>query len=185
MQEPDPEQQPDDAFARPVSRRGGMGRRSHSAGSMIATVDHPSVKEATKHYPKLAGRRGLATEHFLPMAARRSEGIGTKDVSTAFQRYHYSRKQMEELGQEAHDLSKSALETLDLDKLMKESVKILEHKAKAQLRVEGLSRERRMRVMEEMPALFEPPSKHAQVGESEPPAFMEADEFGFDPYELE
>lgn len=181
-QEPDPEQQPsvDDAFARPVSRRGG-GRRSHSAGSMIATVDHPSVKEAMKHYPRLAGRTGHGTEHFLPMAARRNEGVGTRDASAAFQRFHYTQKQMEQLGEEAHDLCKTALETLDLDQLMKDSVKILEHKAKAQLRVEGLSRERRIRVMEEMPALFEPPSKQSQVRHSRPatlsPTFSdEADE---------
>merc|ERR1719265_333998 len=126
MQEPDPEQQPtfDEGLVRPSSRRGGgMGRRSHSAGSMIASVsmgDHPSVKEAITHYPKLAGRKGRATESFLPMASRRNESLGTKDASGAFQRYHYSRRQIEELGEQTHDLSKTALEPLDCDKLLKE-----------------------------------------------------------------
>lgn len=165
MQEPDPEQQPidDDGLVRPVSRRGGgMGRRAQSAGSMVPSVDHPSVKEATKHYPKLAGRRGRATGHFLPMAARRAEAVGTKDVSDLFQRFHYTKKQMEELGEAAYDLSMTAMESFDLDALTKESVKILEHKARAQLRTEGLSRDRRRQVLEELPQLFDPPSKKFQ-----------------------
>lgn len=188
-QEPDPEQQPsfDESMQRPASRRGGgMGRRSHSAGSMlasVASVDHPSVKEAITHYPKLAGRKGRASQHFLPMASRRQEAIGTKDVSHHYQRYHYTRKQMEELGEVTHDLSKTALEPLDCEKLLKESVKILEQKARAQLRVEGLSRERRTRVLEEMDDLFHPPSQKFQgnapeASQPENATFYEEDEYG-------
>jgi hypothetical protein len=184
MQEPDPEQQPasDEGFVRPFTRSGntGMARRSRSAGSMVAsTVDHPSVKEATKHYPKLAGRKGRATDHFLPMAARRVEALGTNHISGAFQRYHYSRKQMEELGEATYDLSKTALESFDLDKLMKDSVKILEHKARSQLRVEGLSRDRRRQVLEELPALFDPPTKKMHNTEDQS-AFDDVDAFFMD-----
>lgn len=188
MQEPDPEQQPasDEGFIRPFTRSGstGMARRSHSAGSMVAsTVDHPSVKEATKHYPKLAGRKGRATHHFLPMAARRVESLGTKDLSENFQRYHYSRKQMEDLGAATHDLSKIALESFDLDKLMQDSVQILEHKARSQLKVEGLSRDRRRQVLEELPALFDPPSTKMRKPEDQS-AFFDVDGFADEPFDF-
>lgn len=184
MQEPEPDPASDEGLVRPVSRRaGGIGRRTHSAGSISASVDHPSVKEATKHYPKLAGRKGRATEHFLPMATRRVEALGTKDVSGSFQRFHYTMKQMEELGTAAYDLSMTAMDSFDLDALTKESVKILEHKARSQLRTEGLSRDRRRQVLEELPSLFDPPSKRVQMTEPSD-AFIDADEFGYDNDEL-
>lgn len=156
--EPDPEPL-QRGLARPASDPGlGLAgvRRAQSAGS-IGVDYHPAVEQAAKYYPKLAGKHRRATGAFMPMASRRCERVSTDDDSLAYQRYHLQKRRLDYLAENLHDMARSALEPLDADKLLKESVKVLEHKARTQLRNEGVSRDKADLVMAEMPALFERP----------------------------
>lgn len=135
--------------------RPGMPR-ARSMGALGAQSRHPAVEKAAKSYNRLSGFRKKPTTTFLPMASRRCPIVRTEDTSLAYQRYYVAKSRLEEAGARiTQQMEEKVLEPLDLDKLLSDAQNVLELKARMRLRVEGLSREKRMKVLAELPMLFQ------------------------------
>lgn len=130
----------------------GVGR-SRSMGDLRPR--HPAVEKAARSYNRLSGFRKKPTRTFLPMAARRCEVVRTEDTSADFQRYYVCKSRLEEAGKKISEVGKTVLEPLDEQKLLWDAQSVMELKARMRLQVEGLSREKRMKVLAELPMLFQ------------------------------
>lgn len=144
------------------SRQGSsVMQRSRSMGA-LGQSRHPAVEKAAKSYNRLSGFRKKPTRTFLPMASRRCPIIRTEDTSAEYQRYYVCKSRLEEAG--SRIAGQSMLEPLDLEKLLADAQNVLELKARMRLRVEGLSREKRMKVLAELPMLFQDPGAGPGLG---------------------
>lgn len=156
----------------------GMMPRSRSMGALGGTARggasgsakssrHPAVEKAAKSYNRLSGHRKKATKTFLPMAGRRCPVVHTEDTSAEFQRYWVCKSRLEEAGERISQAGAQLMEPLDVNKLLSDAQDVLEMKARMRLRVEGLSREKRAKVLYELPMLFQDASSRYLGGPDE------------------
>jgi hypothetical protein len=96
---------------------------------------------------------------FMPMASRRCEIVGTKDHSLEYRKYHLSRDRLGQLSAGLHDAVGATVVQVDPEEMKNEAFKVLEHKAKSQLRLEGTPYEKRRMILREMREMFESPTK--------------------------
>lgn len=134
-------------------------QRSRSTGMLPLTFSHPAVEMAAVSYPKLSGQRRRGTQMFLPMASRRCEMVNTRDHSLEYQKFHLSRDRLGQLSAGLRDAAGSTMVQVDTKEMKAEAFKILEHKAKSQLRLEGVPFEKRKLILQEMREMFESPTK--------------------------
>lgn len=134
-------------------------QRSRSTGMLPVSFSHPAVEMAAVSYPKLAGKQRKGTQMFMPMASRRCEVVGTKDYSLEYRKFHLSRDRLGQLSAGLRDAAGATVLQVDPEEMKNEAYKILEHKAKSQLRLEGVPYDKRRLIIQEMREMFESPTK--------------------------
>lgn len=134
-------------------------QKSKSTGALPLSFAHPAVEMAAVSYPKLAGRQRRGTQLFMPMASRRCEVVGTKDHSLEYRKFHLSRDRLDQLSAGLRDAVGATVAQVDPEEMKMEAFKVLEHKAKSQLRLEGVPYEKRKMIIQEMREMFESPTK--------------------------
>jgi len=148
-------------------RAGGFAslKKTRSSSSPQQKPEHPLVREAAKCYPMLQ-RKHRSASSFLPMASRRSESVGTHATSEECERLRCGKWQLGALANGLHQATAAALEPLDVDKLKRDAIKVLELKAKERMSLEGVSRAKQQVVLEEMRSVMHEKVKPAPPAEA-------------------
>uniref|UniRef100_A0A7S1L030 Uncharacterized protein n=1 Tax=Alexandrium catenella TaxID=2925 RepID=A0A7S1L030_ALECA len=146
-------------------------RKARSTGSL--PKEHPSMQEARKFYPKLAARNRDGNASFRPMASRKAEAFSTHRASDEHHRIRSGKWKLAAVADGLQQATAGALEKLDLDKLKMDAMEGLRDKAKAQMRLEGISKEQQSLVLEELSSVLE---EHKQIVRAKRPSLAPAAE---------
>uniref|UniRef100_A0A7S4VTD7 Uncharacterized protein n=1 Tax=Alexandrium monilatum TaxID=311494 RepID=A0A7S4VTD7_9DINO len=121
----------------------------------VGKQDHPFVENARRHYPLLAAKNREGAASFRPMASRKAETVSTHELSEEHQRLRGGKWKLAAVAEGIQNGMAAALEPLDLDKLKQGAMEGLRDKAKARMRLEGVSREQQSLVLEELSSVLE------------------------------
>jgi len=144
-------------------------KKNRSSGPSQQKPEHPMVQHAAKCYPMLQ-RKHRSASAFLPMASRRSENVGTHASSEECERLRCGRWQLGALASGLEKATSVVLEPLDVDKLKRDAMKVLEDKAKERMNLEGVSRAKQEIVLEEMRAVMREKVKPSPEAPPQPSA---------------
>jgi hypothetical protein len=116
---------------------------------------HPMVKEAAGTYKVMSGQKHAPTTMLLPMAARRYVEVGTDEDQPEFKAYERHRAKLDLVASSIDSLTQSLCSPLDVKAMRAKAQAVLEEKVKARLKVEGVRREKRKLVLQELPRALE------------------------------
>jgi hypothetical protein len=143
-------------------------RKSRSGPAIQRQLEHPSVAQARKSYPLLAGR-GRDASAARHGASKASDSVSTHEVSEENQRLRRGKWELAALADRATAVTAEVLEPLDVDRLKKGALAALQDKAQERMKLEGVPSWQINQVLKEMPAVLNEHRK-GSLGREAPPA---------------
>jgi len=137
-------------------RSGGFAgiRKSRSGPAIQRQLEHPSIAQARRSYPLLAGRGrdASASRHGTSKA---NDSVYTHEMSEENQRLRRGKWELAALAERASVATAGVLEPLDVDKLKDDAMAALQNKAQERMKLEGVPRRQINQVLKEMPDVLE------------------------------
>jgi len=130
-------------------------KKSRSAGAVKFSDIDPLVENgAGQFYPPLKAQ-DRSNGAFLPMSTRRTERVSTRNTSDEGQHIGRGKWKMGRIADSLQSATELALEPLDIERLKLNAMKGLRDKAINRMKLQGVSREQQVVILEEMASLLQ------------------------------